>query len=138
MSETVFRPAPPLKRYRSYKILLLLIVNFLQGSNLQALTTMTCCCSLALCNSPSNGRTIHPNKPLKPPKPSNANPSTLTVDGGIAGAVLFVLLVVVTVGVIVRRCRRVPSETTYSYTQLTADLAEERDEATEDEYMLVG
>jgi len=87
--------------------------------------------------TPIPGRSIHPgNLPGPPPRHPHHNKSTVTLVGGIAGAVFLGLLVIVTVGLVVRRCRHPPSETTYSYTQLTADLAE--DEATEDEYMLMG
>lgn len=87
--------------------------------------------------TPIPGRSIHPGKlPGPPPRHPHHSKSTVTLIGGIAGAVFLGLLVLATVGLVVRRCRHPPSETTYSYTQLTADLAE--DEATEDEYMLMG
>ncbi|KAI0223563.1 hypothetical protein LSAT2_025272 [Lamellibrachia satsuma] len=137
-------------------------------SNHQGLSTRTCCCSQSLCNSggnlstqPSNalstqqtpqnnstgkqrplpshipGQNINPSKPLRPPpRQQPRSKSTVTLIGGIAGAIFLGLLVIVTIGLVVRRCRHPTSETTYSYTQLTADLAE--DEATEDEYMLMG
>lgn len=57
--------------------------------------------------------------------------------GTVAAVILLVVLLLALVALVVRRFREHRAQhVTYTYTQLTADLAEERD--ADDEYMLIG
>lgn len=57
--------------------------------------------------------------------------------GTVAAVILLVVLLLALVVLVVRRFREHRAQhVTYTYTQLTADLAEERD--ADDEYMLIG
>ena len=108
---------------------------------------MICCCSSDLCNSDGLAKsTVTPSLTV-PIQDLSTLPSHLLPDhakvmrhwmfvGGIVAGVMFGLLVFIVVAITIKRYKQQrDAQLIYSYTQLSADLADDR--VTDDEQMIV-
>src|SRR6218665_110252 len=108
--------------------------------------TTTCFCTGTHCNRPATN--LNSPSPAVTSKPApllyvtslmvhQEHARSWGFVGTVAAVVLLVVLLLVLVVLVVRRFREHRAQhVTYTYTQLTADLAEERD--VDDEYMIIG